>query len=137
MLSQPKYVEYTYTDDSGNSFSWNTYDRENFVLKTTGSIFFSDTEYFIGKVGFYTRDGEFESVMPLMLVPNISQTTLTTKNEIIQSISVNQKLLEKIIEYIVVGYGNVRFVFSRFNDIDFDLTVPRIEVSDIVPINNK
>ncbi len=132
MKSNTKYVEYTYTDDNGNSFVWSTNDRENFVLKTTGSIFVSDSEYFIGMVGFYTRDWEFEFKMPLMLAPNMSQTTLTTKNEIISSIPSNQKWIDKVIEYIVVGGGHVRFIFSRYNDTDFDLTVPRIEESDMV-----
>lgn len=133
MKSNKKYVEYTYTDDNGNSFVWNTNDRENFVLKTTGSIFVSsNSEFFIGKVGFYTKKGEFEFQMPLMLAPNRSQTTLTTNNNLIQSIPSNQKWVEKVVEYIAAGYGNVRFIFSRYNDTDFDLTVPRIEESDMV-----
>ena len=132
MKNTSQYVEYTYTDNNGNSFVWNTNDRGNFVLKTTGSIFVSDSEHFIGMVGFYSRDWQFEFKMPLMLAPNRSRTTLTTKNEIIQSISVNQKWVDKVIEYIVVGEGHVRFIFTRYNDTDFDLMVPRIEEPDMV-----
>lgn len=134
MKSNSKYVEYTYTDDNGNSFSWNTNDRENFILRTTGSIFVGDGDHFIGMVGFYTRDWEYEFKMPLMLAPNMSQTTLTTNNDIVHSISVNQKWIEKVISYIVAGEGHVRFIFTRYNDTDFDLKVPRIEESDMVYI---
>lgn len=136
MKGTPKYVEYTYTDDNGNSFVFSTNNRENFVLRSRNSVFAgkADSDYIIGLVGFYTRDGVYETKMPIMLLPNLTHTSLSTDDDFINNLPVNSDVIKKVIDYIAAGDGNVRFIFTCYDGNDFDLMVHRIEVSDMVPL---